>query len=65
VLLSEFSKVRKEQSSGYKFIIADYRNGFRLRVFADAEDPWRFIKAGLAIELGTIAYVLGAKAELN
>jgi len=38
LLLSEFSKVRKEKLARYVFIIADYRNGFRLGVFAVAED---------------------------
>lgn len=32
LLLSEFSKVQKEKPSRYVFIIADYRNGFRLLV---------------------------------
>jgi len=38
VLLSEFSKVRKEKPSRYVFIIADYRNEFRLSIFAGAKD---------------------------
>jgi hypothetical protein len=37
----------KRKIFSYIFIIADYRKGFRLRVFAGAEDPWRFTKVKL------------------
>jgi HPt (histidine-containing phosphotransfer) domain-containing protein len=65
LLLSEFSKVRKEKPSRYVFIIADYRNGFRLRAFAGAEDLDALQKQSFAFEPGTITYALGQKAELN
>ncbi len=65
MLLSEFSKVRKEKPSRYVFIIADYRNGFRLRAFAGAEDLDALQKQSFAFEPRTITYALGQKAELN
>jgi hypothetical protein len=47
VLLSEFSKVRKELPARYVFLIADYLIKFRLKVLLLPGPFCRFIKAKL------------------
>lgn len=64
MLLSEFSKVRKEWTARYVFNIADYRIEFRLKSFVAQRISVALQKQSFIIQAGRITHVLGRKAEL-